>query len=264
MSLELLKWYHEMGVDEAISETPKNNLIVPLSHANIAINASDPIDTMPPRTPKSLSIPQDIVAQARAIADSCTSRAELEAALGSFEGCALKRTANKTVFSDGNPEAEIMLMGEAPGASEDMQGIPFCGDSGKLLDMMLASVGITRASNLYISNCLFWRPPGNRAPTSEELAICLPFVERHIALIRPKLLILAGATAVFDLLQLKEGITKLRGRPHEYSNQYLEKPIPVSIIFHPSYLLRQPSQKKQAWFDLLKIKHFIQEQGIKL
>lgn len=268
MSIELLKWYYEMGVDEAISDVPHTNFLASDSTPQPPVVITNPVTTlvniMPRIASKPLAVPEEIIAQARIIAESCNTLAELKQAVEAFEGCALKRTATSTVFSDGNPNAEIMLIGEAPGANEDVQGIPFCGDSGKLLDVMLGSVGIMRTTNLYISNCLFWRPPGNRAPSPEELAICLPFVERHIAIVRPKILILAGATAVWDLLQLKEGITKLRGREHQYINRYIKAPIPVSIIFHPSYLLRQPSQKKQLWFDLLKIKHFIQEQNIRM
>ncbi len=262
MLIEWLQWYEAMGVDEAIGDHPIDHLLPERKN----VNPSLPVTTiMPPPTITNPLAPfQAIVDKARALADSCMTLSELGAAVKAFDGCALKRTATNTVFSDGSSNAEIMLMGEAPGANEDAQGIPFCGDSGKLLDVMLSHIGLSREKNLYISNCLFWRPPGNRPPTPEELAICLPFVERHIALIRPKLLILAGATAAVDMLQTKEAVTKLRSRMHEYSNRYLESPIPVAILFHPSYLLRQPSQKKQAWFDLLKIRHYIEEQGIVL
>lgn len=255
---ELLKWYQEMGIDEAIADEPANNL-----------GKKSVQPTLPEAAPKTraaapIAAPKECIASARQAAERCNTLEELRAAVETFEGCALKRTANKTVFCDGNPEAKIMLIGEAPGASEDMQGIPFCGESGKLLDTMLAAVGLTRQNNLYISNCIFWRPPGNRTPAPEELSICLPFVERHIALIRPQLLILAGSTAVADILHSKEGITRVRQHMHEYTNPYLDAPIPVAVLFHPSYLLRQPSQKKLAWFDLLKIRHFIQEKGIKM
>jgi DNA polymerase len=180
-----------------------------------------------------------------------------------FDGCQLKKTATKTVFSDGNQQADIMFIGEAPGANEDIQGIPFCGDSGKLLDNMLLSIGLNR-TNIYISNSIFWRPPGNRRPTPDEIAICLPFVEKHIALVNPKLLILVGSTAVSAVMNINDPMSKMRNRFFSYNNNYLSKPIDIAAIFHPSYLLRQPSQKKLAWQDLLLIKHFINSNGLKI
>jgi uracil-DNA glycosylase family 4 len=197
------------------------------------------------------------IKRARSIADTCTSRDQLRQAIENFDGCALKYTAMNTVFSDGNQNAEIMLIGEAPGANEDARGIPFCGESGQLLDKILGSIGLIRANNIYISNVIFWRPPGNRKPTPEELEICLPFVEKHIALIDPKLLILAGSVALSALFRISEAISKCRGKVLQYNNQYLQKTIPSIVIFHPSYLLRQPLQKKQAWQDMLFIKQHL-------
>ena len=186
--------------------------------------------------------------------EQCNNLIELRQAVESFEGLSIKKTATNTVFADGNPDADIMAIGEAPGANEDEEGIPFCGMSGKLLDQVLASINLTRAKNLYITNSLFWRPPGNRKPTLEENAVCLPFVEKHIAIVKPKLILLVGSTAASALLNSTETISRLRSKFYQYSNIYLESPIPVAVIFHPSYLLRQPLQKKTVWFDLLKIK----------
>jgi DNA polymerase len=146
-----------------------------------------------------------------------------------------------------------MLIGEAPGANEDVEGIPFCGQSGQLLDNMLRSIGYDNC-NAYITNTTFWRPPGNRKPTAEELDICKPFVEKHIALLNPKLLVLVGGVAIADVLNTTESVGKLRLKFHDYTNKYLDKPIKVMCTFHPSYLLRSPSQKALAWKDWLMVK----------
>ena len=201
--------------------------------------------------------PSAAMAKAREMADAAQNLADLELAVRQFDGCALKKTATKTVFADGNPNAKIMVIGEAPGAQEDVQGIPFCGQSGQLLDKMLAAIGLSRAETVYISNTIFWRPPGNRQPSPEETAICLPFVEKHIALISPDLLILFGGTATNTLLNNDLSMSRLRGKFYEYSNTYIEKPIKTAVSYHPSYLLRQPLAKKQAWQDLLMVKDFL-------
>lgn len=154
-----------------------------------------------------------------------------------------------------------MLIGEAPGANEDMEGIPFCGQSGKLMDEMFAQVDLTRKDNIYITNTIFWRPPGNRKPTPEELQICKPFLEKHIALINPELLVLVGATAVEAILDTKQGITGLRQKFFDYTNTYMNKKVKSTAIFHPSYLLRQPSQKRLTWSDLLFIKNHLKGIG---
>ncbi|NNG03942.1 MAG: uracil-DNA glycosylase, partial [Inquilinus sp.] len=183
---------------------------------------------------------------------------ELRAALTGFEGCALKRTATNLVFADGNPAAEVMLVGEAPGAEEDRQGLPFVGTSGRLLDRMLACIGLDRTS-VYITNILPWRPPGNRQPTAAEIAVCLPFAERHIALKHPRLLILAGGTAAKTILGTAEGITRMRGRWTDHTIPGMSAPVPTVAIYHPAYLLRQPAQKRDAWRDLLAIKRRLGE-----
>ena len=186
--------------------------------------------------------------------DLCNSLDELKAMIESFDGCEIKKSAQNTVFSRGNPNAQIMLIGEAPGASEDEQGIPFCGQSGKLLDNIIIAIGLSPESDVYITNTVFWRPPANRKPTNEEIELCRPFVQKHIALVKPKLIILVGSTAVESLLGINTPITKLRGTYFDYTNEFLSKGIRTATIFHPSYLLRQPSHKKTMWFDLLKIK----------
>ena len=193
------------------------------------------------------------VSTARALAAAATNVAELEAAVAGFDGCALKATATRLVFADGNRAAKIMMIGEAPGADEDRQGKPFVGVSGQLLDRMLAWIGLDRTTT-YITNILFWRPPGNRPPTTAEIAACLPFVERHIELVQPQILVLVGGASAKALLNTQDGIIKLRGKWFEFSRPGLPRPIPAIATFHPAYLLRTPGQKREAWKDLLAIK----------
>lgn len=264
---DILEWYLQMGVDEVIGEHP--NTAQPVKPTEVKlIEPKEPVMSLKPMaietqfasSSSALGSPSEIVKQAEALALRASTIAELKDMVMAFDGCALKKTATNTVFADGNPEAPVMVIGEAPGADEDREGIPFCGMSGKLLDKALASIGLSRRENVYISNTLFWRPPGNRRPTPEELMICAPFVAKHIALVHPKLLILAGSTAVSSLLGASEGITKLRGQWLEYTNAYLNEKIPTIAIYHPSYLLRQPSQKASMWFDLQTIQAFIESE----
>ena len=190
---------------------------------------------------------------ANALAAAATTLDELRAAVERFDECALKRTATHTVFADGNPKAPLMFVGEAPGADEDLRGLPFVGKAGQLLDRMLAAIGLNRET-AYITNILFWRPPGNRQPTSGEIAACLPFVERHIELVSPEFLVLLGGTAAKTLLARSEGIMRLRGRWFDYSTPGLARPVPTLATFHPAYLLRSPGQKRQAWQEFLALK----------
>lgn len=188
---------------------------------------------------------------------------ELREELSRFDGCPLKRTAMNLVFSDGNPSAPVMFVGEAPGEDEDRQGKPFVGVSGQLLDRMLKAVGMDR-TNFYISNILFWRPPGNRSPTDAEIASCLPFAERHIALVKPKILVPLGGVAAKSLLRTSDGIMRLRGRWTEYRplpGSGLSEPIPCLPIYHPAYLLRTPAAKRQAWQDILALSRKMAEFG---
>lgn len=209
------------------------------------------------REPNLLVPVSQIVAQVKKTVDTIDNLQDLEKAVRDFDGCALKKMATNTVFCDGDPNSQVMIIGEAPGNNEDLQGIPFCGDSGKLLDEMFASIGLPR-EKVYITNSLFWRPPGNRRPTDDELAMCKPFVEKHIALIAPKLIVLMGATAMYSVLGSEEAISKVRGKFLDYKNPYLSHPIKSISLFHPSYLMRQSSKKRLAWSDMLEIKNFLQ------
>ena len=177
---------------------------------------------------------------------------ELEIAIKNFNGCNLKNSAKNTVFADGNPNAKVMFIGEAPGKDEDIKGIPFVGLAGQLLDKMLFSIKLDR-SEVYITNIIPWRPPGNRQPTTQEILLCVPFIQKHIELVRPKILVLLGGTATKALLLLDEGIMKSRGKWHKYSSYGLANPILTRAIFHPAFLLRSPSYKKLAWEDLKEI-----------
>ncbi|MDE3060884.1 MAG: uracil-DNA glycosylase [Pseudomonadota bacterium] len=261
-----LEWHMDAGVDEATGDQPVNHFKNPESAIGNQKAAFPPPAAPQSPIPNSKPLhhsPSAAMAAARELADKATTLAELKAAVEGFEGCALKKTASKTIFSDGNPQALVMVIGEAPGAQEDIQGIPFCGPSGQLLDRTLASIGLTRAENTYISNTVFWRPPGNRQPTPEETAICLPFVEKHIALIHPKLLLLSGGVATTTMLKTDAAMSRMRGKFYEYGNPYLKAPIPVAVTYHPSYLLRSPGQKRLAWGDMLMIKEFLNRLKLK-
>ena len=184
---------------------------------------------------------------------------ELRAYMNAFDKCALKWQATQMVFSDGVPTAEVMFIGEAPGAEEDRQGKPFVGQSGQLLDKFLSFIGLSRAKNVYIANIVPWRPPENRAPTNEEIAICRPLLMKHIALIKPKVIVFLGATSFRGVMGVKEGILKARGQWYELDDPFVDQPIKCMPIFHPAFLLRSPKQKAYFWHDLLTIKKFIAE-----
>jgi DNA polymerase len=276
--IEHLEWQIAAGADEAIGDVPG------LAHwaktsssaakSGPAATSVSPLQNQP-ENPQSFFVTKPLsstTTSSRAVAVNtptvhALSCADLKEEISRFEGCALKHTAMNLVFADGNPDSGVMLIGEAPGEDEDRQGKPFVGVSGKLLDRMLSAIGLDR-SQVYISNILFWRPPGNRAPTDIEIAACLPFVERHIALVNPKVLVTLGGVAAKSLLRTANGITKIRGRWTEYQpsvGSTLNVPVPCLPIYHPSYLLRQPAAKRQAWNDLLTLKkHLIDTNDLKI
>ena len=270
--LALLRWQMEAGADEAIGETPVDQIhavteFPPLEkgRAREGIRPQSSAVRGPPPQPspsrlrrsEASASPRRVQGEGEAqgspreIAAACRDLASLRQAMENFQGCALRTTAKHTVFADGNPGAKVMLIGEAPGRDEDLQGLPFVGRSGQLLDRMLAAIALDR-SQVYISNILPWRPPGNRTPTSAEIAQCLPFIQRHIELASPDLLLLLGGISVKALFDASEGIMRLRGRWKIYRAG--EKEIPALATFHPAFLLRQPAQKKQAWHDLLSLR----------
>jgi DNA polymerase len=255
-----LEWQITAGADEAVGEVPG------LVHWGTNPGKKEPSPLPKPAFKASISEfrPSASPQLPTSTAQSLTA---LREELLHFEGCALKHTAMNLVFADGNPAAPIMMVGEAPGEDEDRQGKPFVGVSGQLLDHMLSAAGLSRKENVYISNVLFWRPPGNRSPTDAEIAACLPFCERHIALVKPKILVLLGGVAAKSLLRTKDGITRMRGRwlqyvPPSYTTQDgggAVEPIDCLPIYHPAYLLRQPGAKRQAWCDMLTLAKRIKE-----
>lgn len=259
----ILRWHVDQGIDEAIGEEAVDRLATPppaipaapASTSKTVLPLRPTAAAPPPRAPVPLESPQ-LVEDARALAERCTSLAELEAAVHAFEGCALKRTAKNTVFADGTAGAPVMVVGEAPGADEDRLGKPFVGVSGQLMDRMMAAIGLARTGEpercFYITNILFWRPPGNRTPTLAEQGMCLAFTRRHIELARPRLLVLAGGVAAKAVLDTTEGIMRLRGKWVSYRLADGSE-LPTLPTFHPAYLLRTPASKRQSWQDLLAI-----------
>jgi DNA polymerase len=268
---EMLRFQVACGADEAIADAPIDRYAVsqpkpapqpaatPLAPPPSAPRVERPVVAPPPRLapPPAPAAPlisaREAGETARTLSAQALTIAALKDAIEGFNGCDLKLTANRCVFADGNPEAKLMVVGEAPGADEDRMGLPFVGQAGKLLDRMLAAIGLDRTT-AYITNIVYWRPPGNRNPTGAELATCLPFLERHIELVNPAVLVLAGGISAKALLNVTEGITKLRGRWFSYQPPGLAKPIPTRAIFHPAYLLRTQAAKREAWRDLIEIK----------
>jgi len=282
--LAALRWYLDMGIDEATGEvaadwlaprpdaardapkpaattapptavgtapSPVAGTAAPTAGRTAPAQTIPPPGASPPARPAAPVMPA--AQDAQRLAQSARTLAELEDALRSFDGCGLKQTATNLVFGDGNPQSRVMLVGEAPGADEDRQGKPFVGVSGQLLDQMLSFIGLTR-DTFYISNQVYWRPPGNRKPTDAEVAACQPFIMRHIELVAPRMLILVGGAATKTLLGRTDGVMKLRGRWFEYASAGLPTPIPAMVLLHPAFLLRTPSAKREVWRDLLTVK----------
>ena len=252
---ELLGWYAKMGVTEALDETPRNHFAEPAPSTSGGPSRLRPLPGRPPAPVRAIAAattgPDDAALSARALAREARTLDELKEALARFEGCALKATAKNLVFADGNPEGRVMMVGEAPGADEDRLGLPFVGRSGQLLDRMLGSIGLSRQNDVYIANLLPWRPPGNRTPTPQEVAICLPFIQRQIELADPDILVCVGGPSAQGLLGFS-GILRSRGQWVEYDTG--SRRIRAIATLHPAYLLRQPLQKRLAWRDFLAIK----------
>jgi uracil-DNA glycosylase len=255
---ELLAFYVEAGVDVCLDDEPADHAESGRNQAHDVLEQPGPAPLaaqgLPPRPPPSTTLPvppDTAVMAARQAAKNAASLGELRRILEGFEGCVLKQTAKKLVFADGNPQARVMFVGEAPGREEDLEGLPFVGRSGQLLDRMMAAIGLDRTS-AYIANIIPWRPPGNRTPTPQEAAICLPFILRQIELSDADVLVCLGGPSAQALLGAKEGILKTRGRWFTYLAGSRE--IRAMATLHPAYLLRQPLQKRLAWRDLLMLK----------
>jgi len=253
--LELLTFYLEAGVDCALAEEPVNRLSDPDAvPAAIETAPPQPVRIVPAAIPmaraETAPAPEAVIQSAREAARTAPTLETLRALLENFDGCALRHTATRLVFADGNPQARIMFVGEAPGREEDIEGLPFVGRSGKLLDRMIAAIGLDRTS-AYIANVIPWRPPGNRTPTPQETQICLPFIQRQIELVNPDVLVTLGNPSTQTLLSTREGIMKTRGRWFDYDTG--TRTIRALATFHPAYLLRSPSYKRLAWQDLRAI-----------
>ncbi|MEQ8602369.1 MAG: uracil-DNA glycosylase [Marivibrio sp.] len=285
-----LLWQASMGADEAISDAPVDRYAEfaeserrkaerrarPAARAPHSADARSPGpqpspggDVAPrPAQASPRALPDDAplgaaeaAEKGRAAAAACTSLDGLRAALEAFDGCPLKLTATNLVFADGAPDADVMLIGEAPGADEDRQGKPFVGVSGQLLDRMLSAVDLDR-TRVHITNVLYWRPPGNRTPTDAEVAACRPFVERHIQLVAPKVILLIGGKSAKSLLGTEQGVTKLRGKWFDYPAGGDLGALPALATFHPAYLLRNPAMKRFVWRDLLALQRRMRDLGL--
>jgi len=269
----VLAWHIEAGVDETIGNEPIDRFALRKPPKNLRPapqQAPKLVSTPPPYEQTNADSPaqplkstpghatavngENSLHTSVQLAEAAGSVAELRAALETFDGCALKKTATNLVFIDGNPLARLMFVGEAPGAEEDRQGLPFVGPSGRLLDKMLASIGFLR-SDVLISNTVFWRPPGNRTPTPQETAVCMPFLERLVELTNPDILVTLGGPAAKAMLGETQGVGRLRGRWFTYQTARISHPVDATAMFHPAYLLRSPGQKREAWRDLVAIKH---------
>jgi DNA polymerase len=257
---QLLAFYLEAGVDCALTDEPVNRLAdpdvapapaktEPREAAVPRTFAQAPITIAAPRADAMIA-PEAAISSAREAARTAPTLEALRTLLENFDGCALKHTATRLVFADGNPQARIMFVGEAPGRDEDIEGLPFVGRSGKLLDRMIAAIGLDRGK-AYIANVIPWRPPGNRTPTPQETQICLPFIQRQIELVNPDVLVTLGNPSTQTLLSTREGIMKTRGKWFDYDTG--TRTIRAIATFHPAYLLRSPSYKRMSWLDLRAI-----------
>jgi uracil-DNA glycosylase family 4 len=256
----LLAFYRDAGVDAVLGEAPVDRMAdeAPPPAAPAPAAVRPPPLPLPaksgersPLQPAAPPTPDVAIMAARDAARTAASLEELQSLLDGFEGCTLRSTATQLVFADGNPHGRLMFVGEAPGHDEDVTGRPFVGRSGKLLDRMMEAIGLDRTA-AYIANVVPWRPPGNRTPTPQETAICLPFIRRQIELANPDVLVCLGGPAAQTLLGIKEGITRTRGRWFPYDTGTRE--IRALATFHPAFLLRSPLQKRLAWRDFLAIK----------
>ncbi|WP_137151180.1 uracil-DNA glycosylase [Devosia sp. FKR38] len=259
--LAVLDWYRAAGVDVAVGEEPVDRFAQrpPVRSVLLQAAALQPPASQSEAAPLAAPAIGADPAEARSLAASAQSLTELEAILGQYDGCGLKLRATQLVFADGNPDASIMLIGEAPGAEEDRIGKPFVGKSGQLLDRMLAAIGLDR-SKVYIANTVPWRPPGNRTPTPEEMALCLPFLHRQVELVAPKVIMTLGGPAMQTIFDTTSGIIKMRGK---WANLTVGRHQAEAVAtLHPAYLLRNPAAKEQAWQDMLSLKLKLVELGL--
>jgi uracil-DNA glycosylase family 4 len=257
--LSVLDWYRAAGVDLAVVDEPVDRFAQkPPAASILPQRAAQPAPAAAPPPQPSGPIGGD-PAEARQLAASAQSLDQLRSILESYDGCGLKFRATQLVFADGNPQAEVMLIGEAPGADEDREGRPFAGRPGQFLDRMLDAIGLDRSS-VYLVNTVPWRPPGNRAPTPEEMELCLPFLVRHVELVAPRLVMTLGGPAMQTVFKSSNGIIKMRGKWQDVAiGNHSVAALPT---LHPADLLRNPAAKQQAWRDLLSFRSRMDELGI--
>ena len=281
-AISALQWHIDVGADEALSDTPVDATVMPdyrkaLGGEDASVDAAPQAGVAavlgPAEQPASLLGASEAREEALRLAKAAGTRDELREAVANFDGLPLKKTATKLVFSDGSPEATIMLIGEVPGDDEDRSGKPFAGANGALLDQILACIDLARdaedtAKAVYLTSLLNWRPPGNRSLNASEIEVSLPFLERHIALVKPKLLILCGGTVAKALLRTDQGLSKLRGKFHNYqpgsaelSGGALPDAIPALVTYSPAMLLSTPAKKRLVWQDMLALQNKIREAG---
>jgi DNA polymerase len=253
-ALAALDWYRAAGVDVAVGDEPVDRFATSAAVPPKRALPASVTGLAPPPVP---AVPLNgDPNETRAIAAAAPTLVALRAAMDAYEGCGLKKRATQLCFSDGNPEAQIMLVGEGPGEQEDLQGKPFVGRAGQLLDRMLGAIGLDR-TKVFIANMVPWRPPGNRNPTPEELALCAPFLQRQVELVNPKLLVTLGNVPTQALFATNQGITRMRGNWKTLSVGNWSGPVLPTL--HPAFLLRTPAAKAQAWKDMLGLKHAIAE-----
>jgi len=269
---EIMEWYAQAGVDVLLEDAPVNRFtevpppprvkkpqtsnaspaeFLAKQNATRQATAQNPASSQALSTPSATIPDSAAIESARELAKSAETIDDLKQTLNRFEGCNLKRTAKSLVFSDGNPDARVMVVGGVPERDDDIHGVPFSGRSGQLFDRMLSAIGLDRTS-VYISNTIPWRPPGNRKPTPQEIEICRPFIERHMELVKPDIIVLFDDLSAKTVLKTTNGIMKLRGKWGEFKTENLT--IPALPTLHPSYLLTQPAHKALAWQDLLQVK----------
>jgi len=275
---QILSWYLNAGVDEAMGEQPLDRyalasqaLALRQAEAEKVLQASEAERAaLPPKPeprqnfgpvavqPVDHGASEDAIKMAVDVAGACKTIEDLQAALEAFDGCALKKNAMNLVFADGPTDAKVMLVGDVPGEQEDRQGVPFVGPGGQLLNKMLASIDVDR-SEVFVSNSVFWRPPGNRGLHPGEIAVCLPFVERIIEIVDPQILITLGGPTTHSLLAQQGNISKLVGRWFTYETSKMSHPIAACALYHPEFLIKSPAMKRQAWANLLDIQDKIAE-----
>ena len=273
---EILMFYRDAGVDAALADKPFDRFAdAPPKKAAAPTQAREKLPdrpklgvrrdestprTMPVKKPEKMAVPDETqVALARELAAKADSLDALRDHLENFDGCNLKFTAKNLVFADGNPEGPLMVIGEAPGRDEDVEGLPFVGRSGQLLDRMLAAIGLDR-EQVYVANVIPWRPPGNRTPTPQETEICRPFIERQIELANPDIIVTLGGPASKVLLKATQGIMRQRGNWTDYTGPAGQK-VAAMPTLHPAYLLRNPAHKRLAWRDFLEVKARLGQPG---